>query len=445
MTDTPRPDTTTPVPPPDPSRARARRVMTFPEGDGRTPAAGEHQGRTGLVLLVLGTLALGLLGGLPVLLVVLAIIVMVFFHELGHYLTAKAAGMKVTEFFIGFGPRIWSFRRGETEYGLKAIPAGAYVRIIGMHNLDEVDPADEPRTYRQKPYWRRMSVAVAGSAMHFIMALLLLFAIFAVHGIEQDESAWTVGGVTEGSAADEAGLRPGDRIVAIDGRAVDTFDDLRREVTGRPGDEITLSVEGPGGNRTVETTLGDRNPVTGERSGFLGVGAEAPFVPDDPLTAAGRSFTTFGSMAKLSVQALGSFFTPGGLSQYTSRVFDSGSGKVGSGEAAPGAGEEGRVISVVGAVRLGAEQTEAGWIGLAEFLVTINVFVGIFNLVPLLPLDGGHVAIATYERIRSRRGRPYRVDVAKLMPLTYGVVALLVFVAVTSLYLDLVDPVSLGG
>ncbi|HEX9992354.1 MAG TPA: M50 family metallopeptidase [Acidimicrobiales bacterium] len=442
MTDAPQPPTPPPAPPPpDPGRARARRVMTFPEGDGR-PSGQAHQGRTGLVLLVLGILALGLLGGLPMLIVVLAIIVMVFFHELGHYLTAKAAGMKVTEFFIGFGPRIWSFRRGETEYGLKAVPAGAYVRIIGMHNLDEVDPADEPRTYRQQPFWRRLSVAVAGSGMHFLMALLLLFGIFAFHGIDRDEARWTVGAVTEGSAADEAGLQPGDRVVAVDGRAVETFDDLRAEVTGRPGDEVSLTVEREGGTRTLEATLGDRNPATGERVGFLGVGADAPYVRDDPLTAAGRSFTTFGSMAKVSVQALGSFFTPGGLSEYTSRLFDGGGEETAT---EPGSGDEGRVISVVGAVRLGAEQTEAGWVGLAEFLVTINVFVGIFNLVPLLPLDGGHVAIATYERIRSRRGRPYRVDVAKLMPLTYGVVALLVFVAVTSLYLDLVDPVSLGG
>src|SRR5262245_65980818 len=96
---------------------------------------------------------------------VLAIVVIVFLHELGHYMTAKAAGMKVTEFFIGFGPKIWSFQRGETEYGLKVLPAGAYVKIIGMHNLDEFDPADADRTYMSKPFWRRLSVAGAGSAM----------------------------------------------------------------------------------------------------------------------------------------------------------------------------------------------------------------------------------------------------------------------------------------
>src|SRR4051812_7182948 len=127
-----------------------------------------------LVLLVGGILALGFVAGWPVLVIVLAIIVMIFLHELGHYVTAKWAGMKVTEYFIGFGPRIWSFQRGETEYGVKAIPAGAYVRIIGMNSLDEVDPADEPRTYRQQPFWQRFTVAVAGSTMHFLLALILL-------------------------------------------------------------------------------------------------------------------------------------------------------------------------------------------------------------------------------------------------------------------------------
>ncbi|HEY5698935.1 MAG TPA: site-2 protease family protein, partial [Acidimicrobiales bacterium] len=131
---------------------------------------GDIAGVLGLVGLVGALVALGLFGGWPILAVVVSLIVMIFMHELGHYITAKRAGMKVTEFFIGFGPRIWSFQRGETEYGVKAIPAGAYVRIIGMNSLEEVDPADESRTYRQKSYPRRMSVAVAGSAMHFLMA-----------------------------------------------------------------------------------------------------------------------------------------------------------------------------------------------------------------------------------------------------------------------------------
>src|SRR5208282_2254501 len=110
--------------------------------------------------------------------VVLALVAMVMLHEFGHFATAKWSGMKVTEFFVGFGPRLWSLRRGETEYGIKALPLGGYCRIIGMNNLEEVDPADEPRTYRQAPVWRRLSVALAGSAMHFLIAICLLFTMF---------------------------------------------------------------------------------------------------------------------------------------------------------------------------------------------------------------------------------------------------------------------------
>ena len=125
---------------------------------------------------------LGLWQGMSMLIVVAALVVMIFLHELGHYVMAKRAGMLVTEFFIGFGPRIWSFRRGETEYGIKAIPAGAYVRIIGMSNMEEVDPALESRTYRQKRFSQRIGVAVAGSSMHFLLALVLLFVQFAFIG-----------------------------------------------------------------------------------------------------------------------------------------------------------------------------------------------------------------------------------------------------------------------
>ena len=116
------------------------------------------------------------LNALPVLLVIFALVVMVMVHELGHFTAAKLSKMKVTEYFLGFGPRLWSVRRGETEYGVKAIPAGGYVRIVGMTTAEEIDPVDEPRSYRQSTFPRRFFVGVAGSAMHFVMAFLLCFA-----------------------------------------------------------------------------------------------------------------------------------------------------------------------------------------------------------------------------------------------------------------------------
>ncbi|MFV2039261.1 MAG: site-2 protease family protein, partial [Acidimicrobiales bacterium] len=149
---------------------------------GQTPAAVPSAAETGGSWRGIAVLAalmawLGIAAGWEYIVVVLALVFMITMHELGHYLAARSGGMKVTEFFLGFGPRLWSFRRGETEYGVKGIWAGAYVKVIGMNNLEEVDPADESRTYRQKSYPKRMLVAVAGSGMHFIMALIAIYAV----------------------------------------------------------------------------------------------------------------------------------------------------------------------------------------------------------------------------------------------------------------------------
>src|SRR5204863_1315957 len=147
--------------------------------------------------------------------VVLTLPLIIMLHEAAHFVTAKRAGMKVTEFFVGFGPRIWSFRRGETEYGVKAVILGGYCRIIGMTNLEEVAPEDEPRAYRSKGYLARVGVAGAGPAVHFLIAFVLMFAIFFVAGDVQHERALTkLDSVSVGAKA--AGIRAGDTVVAID-------------------------------------------------------------------------------------------------------------------------------------------------------------------------------------------------------------------------------------
>ena len=185
---------------------------------GKTATAARRSNRLRALALLAGFALIGVYAGVVWLLTICALLFMVFMHELGHYLTARWAGMKVTEFFIGFGPRIWSFRHGETEYGVKAIWLGAYVRVIGMNNLEKVAPEDESRAFRCQSYPRKLLVLTAGSAMHFLMAFALLFA-----GLQLDETIargdtsrelrddWTLATVSPDSAAQAAGLRPGDR------------------------------------------------------------------------------------------------------------------------------------------------------------------------------------------------------------------------------------------
>jgi membrane-associated protease RseP (regulator of RpoE activity) len=386
--------------------------------------------------------------GLSVILIILSLIFMIFMHELGHYLTAKAAGMKVTEFFIGFGPRLWSFRRGETEYGLKPIPAGAYVKIIGMSNLEEVDPADEARTYRQQPYWRRMSVAVAGSAMHFVMALLLVFGTLVAFGLpDPDSDVWVIDRVTRPSPAFDAGLRPGDQILEVDGRrVVDDFRALSAYLQDRPGESVELLVERDGEERTIEPTLADRHPDAGTSVGFLGVAPASERIQYGPFDGAARAVELTGTTMWESVKGLASIFSPSGISGYIDNLTSAGDDPAEDGGGEGVQPEDGnRFISPIGVVQLADSTWQSGAADFLFFLFAINIFIGLFNLVPLLPFDGGHVAIATYERIREigRGGRRYFADVSKLLPLTYAVFLVLGFIFLSSLFLDLADPIQL--
>jgi membrane-associated protease RseP (regulator of RpoE activity) len=423
-----------------------------PGHEGGEPEPEETVRRAGLplVLLLLAVGYLAIRGGITPILVIIALLVMIFLHELGHYLTAKAAGMKVTEFFLGFGPKIWSFQRGETEYGAKVLPLGAYVKIIGMNNLDEVaDPADEPRTYRQKPYWRRMSVALAGSTMHFLIALTLLWVYLVGFGVQKD-AVWHIDSIsklaTGESPAQQAGLKLGDRIVAIDGKEIDGWDDARVILRDKPGAHVSFTVLRDGKTFQTSTDLADRNP-DGERVGFLGIHADFPLQTVNPVAAVPKAFGDFGHTVVLSGKALGSFFTPGTMKENVDSLLHPTSTQDanGSGAAASTPKGENRLLSPVGAVRIASQAADEGFSNVLALFIGINIFVGLFNLIPLLPFDGGHVAIATYERIREigRGGRRYMVDVSRLLPVTYLVVFILGSLALLAFTMDIVRPIDL--
>ncbi len=487
---------------------------------------------------LLGVLAVVGVWNLSVLLVIFAIAIIIFLHELGHFMAARRADMKVTEFFIGIGPRIWSFRRGEVEYGVKAIPAAAYVRIIGMSNMDEVPPEDESRTYRQKTYRQRMLVAVAGSGMHFLLAIVLAFIVFLVIG-QRDPLNWSVNSASPGSAAAVAGIRQGDKIVNVDGVAVDTHAEMSEEIRRHPGAEIDLVVERDGERVTVPVDLGARSFIYGtigedvslaerggqvtvnsidpemvqyraglrdgdrvvelngvpldslegldaavaasqggslefvidrdgetkttevdlgkavgasESTGFLGVGQE--LVPQrlGPIEAAQESVTYFGRTAVTAVGGIGKLFNPANLGELA--------GKVVTGDTEPEeptaptsasdtssqymASQENRPVSIIGVVDLAAQSDSA--YQFLIFLVGFNIIIGVINLIPLLPFDGGHVAVGTYEKIREMMrgdGRRYFADANKLMPLAIGVVMLMVTIGVIGASLDITSPIKI--
>ena len=221
-------------------------------------------------------LGMGIIGGLLIalymwspwaFLFVIGLLISIFLHELGHFSTARWTGMKATQFFLFMGPKLWSFRRGETEYGVRAYPVGAFVRIIGMNNLDEVDPADEPRAYRNKSYPRRMLVITAGSIMHILIAIVLIFAVYAVNGKRVETGRVGIGSVVVGYPAQQAGVEAGDIILSIDGVEPTTPDAFVDQIrASEPGDSVVLVLERDGVTVLKEVELG-ANPNPGEGFG----------------------------------------------------------------------------------------------------------------------------------------------------------------------------------
>jgi membrane-associated protease RseP (regulator of RpoE activity) len=397
------------------------------------PAEAESGGWSGALA---GLVILGLLVWLAVVnqwmfVFAVGILISVFLHELGHFATARMTGMKATQFFLGFGPRLWSFQRGETEYGVRALPLGAFVRIIGMNNMDEVPPADEARTYRQQSYPRRMLVISAGSLMHLLIAVVLLFGIFATRGELVDRPGAEIGVVEDGGPAARAGLESGDVILSIAGTPIEDPTALGETVRShQPGDDVTIVLERDGEQQTVTAQLGANTDQGSNLLGTarLGVSSRTPTTWQEMSigSAAVNSVTDLVPVTWESTKGIVQVLNPVNIVNHLSGESDDLTT---------------RPTTVVGVTQVSGTVGETqGFVGVLYLLAVLNVFVGVFNMFPLLPLDGGHAAVATYERVRERGGRRYFADVSKLMPFAMGVIMVLLVLFVSGLYLDVTQP-----
>jgi membrane-associated protease RseP (regulator of RpoE activity) len=387
-----------------------------------------------------------------------ALLFSVMLHETGHFVMAKKFGMKVTRYFVGFGPTIWSTWRGGTEYGIKALPLGGFVKIVGMHSLDDPDdPADEPRSFRRQPGWQRIIVLAAGSFMHFLLAFVLIFGLALAIGIENDNTTQlgtvttcvassatalangTCGSSDKPSPAKLAGLRVGDQVIAFDGTPVSNWTQLKNAIGKAPaGSKATITVRRAGQTLTLHTTLA---AVPGRSGSYLGIAPTVVFQPASPLGAVKYAGTAFGQVLVGSAKAVAAL--PGALPKLFSKDRSSTAA--------------GQVSSVVGAAEAtgAAVAANVGWQYKVSFVLlliaSLNIFVGAFNLLPLHPMDGGHIAVIVYERIRAwlsrLRGRPDPglVDMAKLIPVSFSIFMVLMFFGIVLILADIVNPVNIAG
>jgi membrane-associated protease RseP (regulator of RpoE activity) len=430
-----------------------------------------------------------LLTFLGVVLFVLGILISVGLHELGHMLPAKAFGMKVTQFFVGFGRTVWSTKRGETEYGIKAIPAGGFVRIIGMMppakgqdpskvrkantgpiqsmvenarsaEYETISPADDGRLFYQKVWWKKLIVMASGPLVNVLIAFVLFGGLFMLYGANVPQT--TVATVTECvipasqasadrtcqpgdkvSPAYEAGFKVGDKILSFNGTTIDSWDQLTPLIRANTDKPATIVVERNGKQEILNTHTILNQVVEKAGSdkiisvGFLGVSPEQKVERQD----FGFVVDKMGELTVATVQALGNF--PQKLVGVAQSIVG-------------GERDQNSPMSVVGASRVAGEVASNNQLTggeriafLVSLLASLNLFLALFNFIPLLPLDGGHMLGAIWEGIKRGfakllgRPDPGYVDVAKLLPIAYVAASVIVVMGVLLVIADIVNPIRL--
>ena len=358
-----------------------------------------------------------------------ALIVVIVIHEAAHFGFAKRFGIKVEEFFVGFGPKLWSTRRGETEYGVKLIPAGGYVRIAGMNPYREEAPEDLPRTFGAKPIWQRALVIVGGPLTHFVLAFIVFAGWLGLVGRPTNvapiigEISATLAGETSPAAA--AGLRAGDRIVGVGEIDRPTDEELVAYTRSHVGQPVEFRIERDGEEFTATITP-VLAVVDGEEVGRIGVALSEAREKVGPVGAIVGGAQLLGAAAVTTVESLGRIFGPDGIDRLGRLLFTDA------------AREATDPASIVGISRVAGQAAEAGRVGdLFYVFAIVNVFIGLLNLLPLPPFDGGHLAVLLIEKLRGRA-----IDARRLAPLSVAVAAFLLLFTLSVVYLDIVKPIS---
>ena len=393
-------------------------------------------------------------GAVGILAFIVAMLLSIMIHEWGHYITARKFGMKVTEFFLGFGPRLWSTQRGETEFGIKAIPAGGYCRIVGMTPAEPLAEGDGERAFYKSSTARRLVVLGAGSFLHFVIAFFILLLFFAAVGVPQQSTRLDhvlpciTSGSTECAESDpispaaRAGLQSGDDIRAIDGKKINSWEEVGAAIRSGVNKELTFTILRAGDELELVVTP-TRFSSEGKTFGIIGVTSEREVKRYPIHSAVSQSGSEINNLLKGSVRALVAL--PSKIPALFGATFN-GSERDPEG-----------LVGVVGVARVSGEAASSTSGSLAEkigffllIIASLNVFVGIFNLIPLLPLDGGHMAVAIFDGYRSARARrkglpaPTPFDVTKLMPITLVVIAVLASLSLLLLFADIVNPLTLN-
>jgi membrane-associated protease RseP (regulator of RpoE activity) len=371
---------------------------------------------------------------------VVALLLSVMVHEFGHYITARKYGMWVSEFFVGFGKRIWSVQRGETEFGVKAIPAGGYCKIEGMSPSDELPLGQEDRAFYKASSAKKLVVLGAGSFLHFVLGFVLLFSLFA--GIGTNQVLPVINEVVPNSAAQAAGIQAGDEVVAINGKRVTEWYKDVEVIRKSKGAELTLVLNRNGEEITVNAAA-RLTDLDGTKRYVLGIVNDVGLKRSGLFVSLKNSATVTQGFLTESVKSLGK------LPEKIPALW----GATVRGEERDANG----LVGVVGVARVSGEAVGSDKLTPMERLATfvlivasLNIFVGVFNLLPILPLDGGHMAVAIADSIRAffarlrGRPRPAPIDVTVLTPITMVVFVVLATLTLLLLVADVINPVVLN-